>query len=505
VMAAPRLKAVIFILVLQIAALGAAIVWLMIRFPVVSYLGVLISAAVVLVILKKDKPSAYKLTWIILVLALPMVGGGLYLLFGDKRPTKKIAAYMDEHALISKYLDKDENIPDLSLVGCGRMSGLFQYIRRVSSYHAYMNTAVKYYSFGEYMFEDMLAALSAAKSFIFLEYFIINKSSMWDEILEILEGKVKEGVDVRLIVDDLGSMELFTDAYVSRLTAQGIKIIKFNPMRPFLLLFMNNRDHRKIMVIDGHTAFSGGINIADEYINRNKRLGVWKDTGLRLKGEAAWSFTLMFIEMWDTFCKKEERINDYASYKCPAGEAAATDGFVLPYGDSPLDREQLGEDIYIDLLKQAERYVYIFTPYLIISERMVYALQMAAKRGIDVRIVTPGIPDKKIIYRLTRANYWYLLKAGVRIYEYTPGFMHAKSFVSDDKIAIIGTINLDYRSLYLHFECAALLYNSGVIKDIKADAQASIEKSREVKLSKGKRGISAEFVEAVLHLFSPLL
>jgi cardiolipin synthase len=504
-MASPRLKLIVLILLAQIVAFGVAATLLLLRFPVVAYIGILINAAVVLLIIKRDKPSAYKLIWIIVVLAVPSVGGILYLMLGDKRPTKKIAAHMKEHAIISRYLENDENIPELDPETHSRMSGLFQYIRRVSSYHAYVNTTAKYYKIGEDMYEDMFAELSSAKKFIFMEYFIIKKSSMWDEILEILARKAKEGVDVRIIVDDLGSAALFTGKYVRTLMSMGIRIIKFNPMRPIFMLFMNNRDHRKIMIVDGHSAFIGGMNIADEYINRKQRFGIWKDTGLRVKGEAAWSFTLMFIEMWDTFCKQHDRINDYALYKCPTEEAAQTDGFVLPYGDSPLDRVQLGEDIYIDTLNQAENYIFIFTPYLIISERLIYALQMAAKRGIDVRIITPGIPDKKIIFRLTRSHYSYLIKAGVRIYEYAPGFMHAKSFICDDKIAIIGTINLDYRSLYLHFECATLLYNSSVIQEIKADVLNTIDESYEVKLKDQKRSLLEEFVEAVLHLFSPLL
>jgi len=412
---------------------------------------------------------------------------------------------MDEHAIIATYLDMDENVPDVSVTACGRMSSLYSYIRRASSYHAYQNTATKYYALGEQMFEDMLTELEAANSFIFLEYFIISKSGMWDEIVEILFRKVKEGVDVRLIVDDLGSMMLFTGEYAAKLRAQGIKLIRFNPMRPFMLLFMNNRDHRKMMVIDGHTVFSGGANISDEYINRKQRFGVWKDTGLRLKGEAVWSYTLMFIEMWDTFCENSDRITDYLAYRCPPEASAETDGLVLPFGDTPLDREQLGEAIYIDMINQAEQCVYIFTPYLIMSEYLTYALQTAAKRGVDVRIVTPGIPDKKTINRLTKANYRYLLKAGVKIYEYTPGFMHAKSFVCDDKIAVVGTINLDYRSLYLHFECGTLLYNSSVIKEIVKDAKDTIAVSKEIEPRLSRLPILREFGDAVLHLFSPLL
>jgi len=477
----------------------------LIRFPAVSYVGFFVSFLVFLFILKKEEASAYKLTWIIIVLLLPSVGGMIYLLFGkEHRARRKIVAHVKEHALVAKLLDSDENLPDLNQATCGRMYSLVQYIRRSSSYHAYKNTDTKYYPFGEIMFDDMLAALSKAEKFIFLEYFIIYKSEMWNRLLKVLERKAAEGVEVRLIIDDFGSQKLFTNAYISALRAKQIRVLRFNPFIPFLFAFMNNRNHRKIMVIDGEMAFVGGMNIADEYINQNKRLGVWKDTGVRLKGDGVWSFTLMFIEMWDTFCKAEERINDHTLYRQEADETNPTDGFVLPYGDSPLTHDRLGENIYVDILNQAERYVYIFTPYLIISEKMIHALQMAAKRGVNVRIVTPGTPDKKIVFRVTRSYYNGLLEAGVRIYEYTPGFLHAKSFVCDDKIAVVGTINLDYRSLYLHFECAMLLCNSSTIADIKEDAVQTISQSREIFIDDRKRSWN-DLIDAFLHLFAPLM
>ena len=499
-----RMSATIFLLLIQIAAILFALNRIVGFLPFLVAFAYFISLLVVFALVKKDKASAYKVTWIIVVMALPVMGGVLYLVFGDKRPVKKIAAHMKEHALIAKVLEADSNMPDLSKLEDRRRADSFEYIQRASAYHAYENTQVKYYPMGELMFEDMLAELSRAEKFIFMEYFIVKKSYMWDRICEILVRKAGEGVEVRLIVDDLGSSKLFSRAYVRQLRGQGIKIIRFNPIIPVLSLFMNNRDHRKITVIDGHTAFNGGMNISDEYINLTRPFGVWKDTGLRLKGDAVWSFSLMFIEVWDTFCKKEERIDDYEYYRNEVGEIGETDGLVLPYGDSPLDREQLGENIYIDILNLAKDYVYVFTPYLILSEKMIYAIQMAAKRGVDVRIVMPGVPDKIIVYRLSRSYYMYLLEAGARVYEFTPGFMHAKSFVSDDEIAVVGTINLDYRSLYLHFECATLLYRADVVRDVRDDALEIIAQSREI-VSDGKRRMWSEMADAVLHLFAPLM
>jgi len=502
-----KLYAYIILVVLQLAIIINLAVLARSAFPFMVYVGTGISLIVFLFIIKSDKASAYKISWIIILLGFPVAGGAIYLLAGNRRPTKKVAAQMDEHALIAGLLDADGNLPFINKIQCGRMYSLFQYIRNSSSYHAYQNTQVKYYTLGELMFEDMLAELEKAEKFIFIEYFIVKESYMWDRLLDVMAKKAGEGVDVRLIVDDLGSQKLFTRSYVKNLRALGIKVLRFNPLVPYLQFFMNNRDHRKITVVDGHTAFNGGMNISDEYINKKSPFGIWKDTGVRLYGDAVWSFTLMFIEMWDSFCKADERINDHLSYRHPADETSAikTDGLILPYGDTPLDKEALGENIYVDMLNQAEQYVYIYTPYLIISEKMIQALQFTARRGVDVRLITPGIADKKLVHRLSRSYYNFLLEAGVKIYEYTPGFLHAKSFISDDEVAVVGTINLDYRSLYLHFECATLLFRSSAIQDIKDDFIKTLEASREIKPESGRRRLLYELIDSILHLFAPLM
>ena len=362
---------------------------------------------------------------------------------------------------------------------------------------------------GEDMYEDMLIELESAEKFIFLEFFIVSAGVMWDRILEVLTKKAEAGVEVRVIVDDLGSEKLFSKVYIKGLKDRGINVLRFNPMVPFLLFFMNNRDHRKIMVIDGRVAFTGGMNIADEYINIKKRFGVWKDNGVRLRGDAVWSFTLMFIEMWDTFSVGSERINDYEAYKLSNDYfTEKSQGFVLPFGDTPLDKERLSENIIVDILSQARDYVYFFTPYLIISEKLTFAMQHAAKRGVDVRVCMPGIPDKKTIFRLSRSYYRPLLAQGVRIFEYSPGFLHAKSVVSDDRFAVVGTVNLDYRSLYLHFECGVVFYRSDIITEIKQDMLGVMQASKEVlPADKSDRigRIRDELFDALLHLFAPLL
>jgi len=444
---------------------------------------------------QKDKPSAYKLVWAIFVLAIPVVGGFIYFFFGDKKPTRKIAKYMERHAIISKILGNNEKIQ--------AENQFFRYIENTTGFTPYKNTSTKYYDFGEKMFEDMLIELEGAKKFIFLEYFIIKKGYMWQSILDILVKKVAEGVEVKLIIDDFGTP--FSFKYLKQLREKGIMVVRFNPLIPFLFIFMNNRDHRKITVIDGEIAFCGGMNISDEYINKTNPFGKWKDNGLMLKGEAVWSFTLMFAEMWDTFSKEKDRINNYENYR--RSTKFEEIGRVLPFGDNPIDSEETGENTYIEILNRAKDYVYIFTPYLIVSDKILYALQMAAKRGVDVKIVTPGIPDKKLIYRLTRSYYRFLINCGVKIYEYTPGFLHAKSFVSDDKIAVVGTINLDFRSLYLHFECAVILEDTETILDLKRDAIKTIEESKKVsrKIVNKRKAFIDEFIDAILHLFSPLL
>ena len=457
-------------------------------------------------LLRKDEAADYKLTWVIMVMAFPVVGGALYLTFNKSQYIRrKIATHVKEHAIIAKLLDDDGIMPFLDKFRSRGKRSMFGYVRRVSAYHGYEHTTSKYYPWGQDMFADILSALQSAERFIMLEYFIVKKSTMWDEIVAILAQKAEQGVEVRVIIDDFGSQKLFTNAYIKALQDKGIHVLRFNPIIPFLFMFMNTRDHRKIMVIDGDTAFVGGVNISDEYVNRTSELGTWKDTGLRLQGQGVWSLTLMFIEMWDTFSGPARRIDNHQDYAPVIANPLDTDGLVLPYGDSPLDEDRLGENIYIEILNQSRHYVYIFTPYLIISEKLSHALQMAARRGVDVRIVTPGIPDKKLVFRLTRSYYARLIKAGVGIYQYTPGFMHAKSFVCDDDTAVVGTINLDYRSLYLHFENAVLLHNASTIADIKADALATIADSRKVELGEVSKYKWIGLVDAVLHLFAPLM
>ena len=466
-----------------------------------------LSILVVLCIIGKDDNSAYKIGWIVLIMALPLFGGLFYLVFGDKKPSRKMRGKLHaQHVQYRQYLKKKEGAkelpPDEKKESC-RAAGTFRYVERVSDFPAYTNTEVRYYPSGEEMFVDMLEDLKRAEHYIFLEYFIVSEGKMWNTILEILKEKAAAGVEVRMIYDDMGSITYLPGGYGEWLEKAGIKCMVFNPIIPFFSLVMNNRDHRKILDIDGHTAYTGGINLSDEYINEIVRFGYWKDTGVRLHGEGVWSFTVMFLEMWNAFRKEDEDIDRFRPHVWHPESFSGT-GLVQPYTDSPLDNETIAENVYLDILHQAKKYVYIFTPYLIVDDVMRNALCQAAKRGVDVRIVTPGIPDKPTVFRITRSNYPPLLRAGVRIYEYTPGFIHAKSYICDDEFGVVGSVNMDFRSLYLHFECATLLYRTEGLKELKEDSIRTIEQSREITLDDCKKGIVGGLVDSVLRVFAPL-
>ena len=345
--------------------------------------------------------------------------------------------------------------------------------------------------------------LKKAEKFIFLEYFIIQEGKMFNSILEILEEKAKQGVDVRLIYDDVGCIVTLPHNYKNTLEAKGIKCRVFNPIKPFFTRRLNNRDHRKIVVIDGDVGFTGGINLADEYINEYEKHGYWKDAGIMLKGDAVWNLTVMFLSMWDYIDNKEE---DYIKFKPSKNKYYNSKGYVQPFDDSPLINEPIGETVYLNLINKAKDYIYINTPYLIIDNEMMTALCLASKRGIDVKIVTPGIPDKKTVFKLTRSYYHQLIENGVEIYEYTPGFVHAKVFVSDDDTATVGSINLDYRSLYLHFECGVFIYNNSEVDKVERDFQQTLAKSHKVTLMEVKKQtIATKISGQVLRLIAPLM
>ena len=343
------------------------------------------------------------------------------------------------------------------------VAALAHYMHRSGCHPVYENTSVAYFPLGEDKFEEMLKQLETARHFIFMEYFIVDEGVMWGRILEILAKKAAEGVDVRVMYDGTCEFSLLPHDYPKRLRALGIRCKMFAPVTPFVSTHYNYRDHRKILVIDGHTAFNGGVNLADEYINQRVKYGHWKDTAVMIKGEAVKSFTLMFLQMWG-IGEREDETGRFLTY--PVFPVENAKGFVIPYGDCPLDNDKLGERVYMDILNRSLEYVHIMSPYLILDGEMETALKFAAERGVDVALMLPGIPDKAVPYALAKTHYTSLLESGVKIYEYTPGFVHAKVFVSDSREAVVGTINLDYRSLYHHFECATYMYRTDCISKI---------------------------------------
>lgn len=466
---------------------------------------------VIYIVCKEDNPS-YKIGWIIFILTVPIFGGLLYFFAGNKKPTKSLHNRISaSHNRLICQLDNDGGTLAKFKEEDSRRAAVFSYVSNMSGYPVYSCDDVKYYPIGEELYADMLAEMEKAERYIYMEYFIISKGKMWDGVLDVLKRKAEQGVEIRIIYDDMGCVALLPSKYYKELEKlhPNIKCLAFNPVIPVFSLVMNNRSHRKILVIDGHTAFSGGVNISDEYINVTHPHGHWKDTGIRVRGKGAMSFCEMFLELWETFRHDDEEkpLSYYAApeYADVIRSDNSCGGVVQPFYDTPLDREALSENLYIEILNSAEKYVYIYTPYLILDDNMKTALCLAAKRGVDVRVVTPGIPDKKAIYRLTRANYMPLLQAGVRIYEYTPGFIHAKSFVSDDKLGIVGTINLDYRSLFLHFECGMLFYGCKAVDDMRRDCEELFEQSRQITTGNIRQYYKGTMFDAVLRILAPLL
>lgn len=498
-----RIVFVVLALLIQLSWFFLATFYLSESFAFVNIFLNLISLLVVLYIINRNSNPTVKLAWVVPILTIPLFGGIIYLMFGGKSPTRKmrrkleksseqLKPYAPDHSALTEEIFKSDP-------GAG---GQVRYLNH-GGFSVYRNTECRYFELGDSLFPVLLEELEKAKKFIFIEFFIVEEGKMWNTILDILKRKAAEGVDVRILYDDVGSLTRLPYGYDRELEQSGVHCMAFNSFKPVLSIVMNNRDHRKILVIDGNVGFTGGINIADEYINEKQRFGHWKDTAVMLHGEAVWNLTMLFLEMWNAFRPTDEQFEQFMP-KFDADELPESDGYVLPYGDSPLDDEILAENVYLNIINHAKRYLYIFTPYLIIDNETVTALRLAAMRGVDVRIITPGIPDKKTIFHLTRSHYAVLIESGIKIFEYTPGFMHAKSFVCDDEIAVVGTINLDYRSLYLHFECGAFFYKSSIIKAVRDDFLKTQELSSPAKIMQKPVSLTRGIYYAILRLFSPL-
>ena len=462
-----------------------------------------LSVIAAFLILGSRMEPAYKIAWLIIILPFPVFGGIFYLLIGGgtvPRRTKKRMQGMVEKS--KQALKEDFKADDLLPLG-GDAAGQARYLENFAHCPAYTNTETEYFSLGDLSFPRMLEELKKAEKYIFLEYFILQPGVFWDSILQILEEKADQGVDVRVIYDDMGCMFTLPRDYNELLISKGIQCRVFNRFLPVMSLRLNNRDHRKFMIIDGKVGFTGGINLADEYINVKERFGHWKDSAIMLEGDAVWSMTVMFLSMWDQICGWDE---DFDRFRPPAAPARPWTGYVQPYTDTPLDREAVGQAVYLNMISKAKKSIYITTPYLVIDVATNTALCNAAKAGVDVRIITPHIPDKRYVFEVTRAHYPPLLEAGVKIYEYTPGFIHAKNFMVDDRFATVGTVNLDYRSLFLHFEDGVWLCETPCIQEIRQDFEETLKVCEPISLRRFKHlNILLQLYRNILRIFAPLM
>ncbi len=494
-----RLFITLFILLIQVIFFVLVVLQFRQSILIVYFITQILAMVIILKIISSEMNPGYKIAWIIPVLIIPIFGTLIYLVFSN-RYTKKTKARLN--SVSEKYsanLCQNEDV--IESVDSVAATNQMMYLYNAGGFPVYKHTDVEYLKIGEEYFERLKKELRKAKKYIFLEYFIIEEGYMWDSILEILKEKVKEGVDVRILYDDMGCILTLPNKYYQKLISYGIKCCSFNKFIPIFNSKLNCRDHRKIAVIDGAVGFTGGINLADEYINKKVRFGHWKDNGVMLKGDAVWSLTVMFLTTWNYVNNEKD---NYEAYKTNHKKILAK-GYVQPYNDSPLDSEAVGETVYFNIINKASNYIYITTPYLVIDNELETALKVAAKSGVDVRIIVPGIPDKKMVNELTKAYYNNLLESGVKIYEYQRGFVHAKTFVADDIYATVGTINLDYRSLYLHFECGIFMYKTSCIKDIKEDFMNTLSECVEIHLSDTKIGLLRKLKRDILRLISPLL
>ncbi len=471
-----------------------------------------VDVIVIASLITRDANPEYKISWLVIVMLLPPFGAFLYAIFYSRKVSSRKAEFMRRvQDGLSGFLDEgepkiveEENLRALKEKNASAWGKALAILEddRLSS--IYSNTTSEFFDTGEGMFERMLMDLRCAKRYIFLEFFIIEEGYMWDSILEILRQKVSEGVEVRVIYDDIGCMKTLPAKYDKRLRGYGIRCVRFSPVSPKISTAHNNRNHRKITVIDGNVAYTGGVNIADEYINRRKRFGYWKDGGIRVSGEAAIGFLKLFLSSWDFSMNSLTKINEYL----PTEPTNASDGgFYIPFGDGPMPiyKSTVGKNAIINLINQSEKYLFVTTPYLVIDYDLTEAFRNAAKRGVDVRIVTPKTADKKLVKVMTKSAYPYLLESGVRIYEYTPGFIHEKMLVTDDSYAIVGTINMDYRSLAHHYEDALWIYGSCTVSSIREDFENIISVSDEKALKEAELSFFEKIIRSLMRIFAPLL
>ena len=490
------------LILIQIVYLFFALYDFTLRSAYALYFSWIAGVVMVVYILNRRRNPDHKISWIIFILLFPIFGISVYLLWGGGRVLPHFRKKMEKCEarylpLLKHEEETHQNLKYYDLLH----SRQADYLVRESKYPLCDLSSGEYLYPGEKFFPRFIEELKKAEKYIYIEFFILAEGIMWDEIHSILKEKVKKGVEVKIIFDDFGSIKRQRKGFITALRNEGIEVAIFNPIHPIMNMFMNNRSHRKIVVIDGSVAITGGINIADEYINKLKRFGYWMDSAIIIKGKAVNSFLVMFCCMWEFTTGKqinaEIRLSD---------SRVSEEGFMVPYTDDPLNQKNPAEGLYLQILNSAQKYVYIMTPYLIIDNAMITTLCMAAKAGIDVRVVTPGVPDKKYVHPVTQYNYLELLEAGVKIYEYTPGFMHCKVFLSDDKVATVGSVNMDYRSFVFHFENGVWMCNSSTVLDIRKHFEEIFAVSKEICLEKWKkRPLLKRFKQAILHIFAPFM
>lgn len=467
----------------------------------------LLSIGVALHVVWKKGKEAYKITWILQVLIFPVYGTLFYIMFNRQTQTKKLQLKLENLYNLHRQVNPvKETILNTAKKHFPDYGGLMHYLSYSGNYPIYDQTESTYYPLGEDFFEGMKEAILEAEEYIFFEFFIVSEGKMWQSLLELMSQKAEEGVDVRIMFDDIGSFVTLPADIVEQLEERGIKTRVYNPFHPILTSSHNNRDHRKILSIDGKTAFTGGVNIADEYINEIERFGHWKDNGVKLVGKGAWGLTLIFLELWETMDSNTtaESITKLMPESVQSVNLPSNT-FVQPFADSPTDKKNYGEHVLLKLIHAAKESVTVFTPYLILDENLETALILAAESGIDVKIVTPKKWDKYLVHLTTRSYYSDLIDSGAKIFEYSKGFMHAKTVVVDEEVALVGTINFDYRSLYLHFENAVVLYGGPVIDKIQEDIIQTISISEEIKIDSLSTSFRTRLTNSILRLFAPLM
>lgn len=471
---------------------------------VLNFMLRLTSVVVALHIISRRDKEAYKLTWVFFILIFPVFGGLAYLFFRCQTRSKKlrrrissIKSAVKAAQLPSAYAQATERFPD--------HARQIEYLEKYADFPIYENGASEYLSPGERFLERLLADVETARKYIFVESFIIEDGEMWRSIFSVLKKKAAEGVDVRIIYDDMGCFLRLPRRFVEDMQACGIRCDIFNRFVPLLTAVQNFRDHRKIIVIDGEIAYTGGLNIADEYINKVSPFGHWKDSGVRISGEGAFSLALVFLEMWMLMGHEERDLSQYRPEFSEGNTAESKNSYVQPYASTPLQRDSVSEDVYMHIIGKARKYVYIMTPYLIVDNNMISALSIAAKSGVDVRIMTPYRWDKRAVHFMTRSYYRELIRAGVKIYEYMPGFLHAKTFVCDDEIATVGSANMDFRSLYLQFECGVFFCGTNVVDEVRDDFLKTVSVCKEITEADCRSNAAVRFLQDVFRLLAPLM